>query len=244
MICVHYVNTLVTGEFPPNDGLPPRSSPACRTPLRPRAAFSLTELLVVMAVISVMAVAAMSGVSSVNRTSQIGRSMSTLGGVMDFSRQYAIANNTYTYVGFSGQSNATTVGVFASKTGRPLFRSGSNTYNLDTPAGATNAFPAAPARELSQMTLSTNAVGTYGGWSPPAPPVQASELNKSWKFTSQKKEYSHIVGFSPSGSALVASDGTLVEVIEMGFLPPNGNGQQGFAVRLSGLTGLNKLIQP
>lgn len=157
---------------------------------------------------------------------------------MDFARQYAIAQDTYSYVAFSQNGENLTAAIFASRTGRPLFES--TTSYLET---APELTAIAPAREISQITLAP-AGSDYGGWTPPPPPAPAADLNRIWSINSPKRNYTSILAFTPSGAASVSSGGVLSEVIEFGLVPFNGDGKKGFAVRISGLTGLNTLLRP
>jgi prepilin-type N-terminal cleavage/methylation domain-containing protein len=200
--------------------------------------FSLVELLIVIAVIGIMSVFAMVGLGSASSSSQTHKAMSHLGGVMDFARQYAIAQNTYTYVAFNQVGDVLTTSVFASRTGRPLFESATS-----YPENSPKITIIAPPKEISQMTLAPDGAA-YGGWTPPTPPTPATGPNRSWSITSQGRTYDAIVAFTPSGAASVTTGGSLDEVIEFGLLPLDGNGKKGFAVRVSGLTGLNRLLRP
>jgi len=157
---------------------------------------------------------------------------------MDFARQHAIAHDTYSYVAFSQNGEDLTASVFASRSGRPLFES-TNSY----PENSSELSGIAPAREISQIILAPNGTD-YGGWTPSAPPALVAGLNRTWSINSSKRNYTAIVSFTPSGAASVNSDGVLSEVIEFGLLPLNGDGKKGFAVRISGLTGLNTLLRP
>lgn len=200
--------------------------------------FTLVELLVVITVIATMSLMAIAGLNSAATSSKTNKAMSVLGGMMDFARQYAIAQDTYSYVAFSQDGENLTAAVFASRTGRPLFES-----TTSYPETSPELTGIAPAREISQIKLAPSGTD-YGGWTPPTPPAPAVDLNRTWSITSSKRNYTAMVAFTPSGAASVNSGGMLNEVIEFGLLPLTGDGRKGFAVRVSGLTGLNALLRP
>jgi len=80
--------------------------------------FSVIELLVVLAIVMIMAVFSL---VAFNQTGQAGRLTKTSGDIADLleqARAYAMAQNTYVWVGFSGADNDTLrVGVVASRGG-------------------------------------------------------------------------------------------------------------------------------
>jgi len=162
---------------------------------------------------------------------------------MDFARQYAITHDTSSYVAFSQVGEVLTAAVFASRTGRPLFETVTS-YPENSPELTGIAAP----QEIRQMTLAPDG-SSYGGWTPPSPSAPAAGPNRNWSINSQNRNYDAMVAFTPSGAASVSSGGILNEVIEFGLIPSRGDGNQsdgkkGFAVRISGLTGLNTLLRP
>lgn len=191
-----------------------------------------------IAIIGILSVLAIAGLNSASTSSHTNKAMSAIGGMMDFARQYAIAHDTYSYVTFSQDNTNLTAAVFASRTGRPLFESTSS-----YPENSPELMKIAPSQEISQITLAPSGTG-YGGWTPPTPPAPAVGLNCTWTINSQNRKYEAVVAFTPSGAASVNTGGVLNEVIEFGLLPLNGDGKKGFAVRISGLTGLNTLLRP
>lgn len=90
-------------------------------------AFSLPELLVVIALISIMAAAGAKSLTADFGSDQ-KKALVHVSNVMEMARQAAVANNTYTYVGFTSPpspSNATVplcVAVFQSSSGTDVMR--------------------------------------------------------------------------------------------------------------------------
>lgn len=215
--------------LPPYSNDPRKSFWNLLVPARKGSAFSLVELLVVITIVALMSLLAIVGLNSASTSSHTNKAMTSIGGMMDFARQYAIAQDTYTYVAFSTNSTNLTATIFASSTGRSLFNSA-------------DLVKIAPPREIPQMILVSGG-STYGGWTPPTPPAPTTGAGTNWSITSQGKDYKTMVAFTPSGAASVKTD-VLNEVIQFGLIPLNGDGKKGFAVRISGLTGLNTLLRP
>lgn len=68
--------------------------------------FTLLELLVVIAIIAILFVLVMPAFTSLKKSDDITGAAFTMTGVLEQARQYAAANNTYTYVGFYEESPA------------------------------------------------------------------------------------------------------------------------------------------
>ncbi len=77
-----------------------------------RRAFSLVELLTVVALIGILATATIPAVGNMAAASRRTKSLSDLSTLFEGARQYAVAKNTYVWVAFSDTS-----------TGRPLYAS-------------------------------------------------------------------------------------------------------------------------
>ncbi len=87
------------------------------------AGFSLTELLMVLAIISLTTTFAISGISSMFRADQYDQSLTTISGLMDRAREAAVADNRYVWVAFtdnppaSAPANSVAVAIFESQDG-------------------------------------------------------------------------------------------------------------------------------
>jgi prepilin-type N-terminal cleavage/methylation domain-containing protein len=83
-----------------------------------RSAFSLIELLVVIAIIAVLAALALPAFNSIQNASGLTKTASDIAGMLEQARAYAMAQNTYVWIGFRKDgTDSLTVGVVASKTG-------------------------------------------------------------------------------------------------------------------------------
>jgi prepilin-type N-terminal cleavage/methylation domain-containing protein len=69
-------------------------------PSRARRAFTLIELLVVMSIIAILLVLMAPAFTTLKSGADVTSAANTVKGVLDQARTYAMANNTYTWVGF------------------------------------------------------------------------------------------------------------------------------------------------
>jgi prepilin-type N-terminal cleavage/methylation domain-containing protein len=67
---------------------------------RGRLAFTLVELLVVIAIVTILAALSLTALSSLQDSSTITATAYNVSGILENARAYAMANNTYTWVGF------------------------------------------------------------------------------------------------------------------------------------------------
>src|SRR5437667_4325566 len=75
---------------------------------RSRAAFTLIELLVVMAIIAILLLLVAPAFTNIKGGRDVTSAAYTIKGVLDTARTYAMANNTYTWVGFFEENVAST----------------------------------------------------------------------------------------------------------------------------------------
>jgi len=69
-------------------------------PWRARRAFTLIEMLVVMGIIAILMVLVAPAFTTLKSAGDVTSAAYTIKGVLDTARTYAMANNTYTWVGF------------------------------------------------------------------------------------------------------------------------------------------------
>src|SRR5207249_7955269 len=67
---------------------------------RERFAFTLLEIMVVLGIIAILMVLIAPAFTSIKTGNNVTSAANTIKGVLDQARTYAMANNTYTWVGF------------------------------------------------------------------------------------------------------------------------------------------------
>jgi len=86
-----------------------------------RSAFSLIELLIVIAIIAMLSALALPAFNSIRNAGGLTKTANDIAGILEQARAYAMAQNTYVWIGFqTNQANGTdtlAVEVVASKTG-------------------------------------------------------------------------------------------------------------------------------
>lgn len=80
-------------------------------------AFSLTELLVVVAIVGVLSALSIPAMSSMKGAGDLTRAAYTVQDALEQARTYAMANNTYTWVGFFEEDSQSTTTTTAGKSG-------------------------------------------------------------------------------------------------------------------------------
>ena len=146
--------------------------------LRPKSAFTLVELLVVMGIIVVLLGLSGPLFNSIRGANDFGVNVGTLTGVFEQARAYAVANNTYVYVGIgefdAGQS--TSASPQAAGNGRLVLcevatRDGTRGYDVNNPAAWTTNYTAIAANltALDKLHVFDNThLADFSSLTPPA----------------------------------------------------------------------------
>ncbi len=149
-----------------------------------RRAFSLVELLTVIAIIAILVGLAVSSIPAIKGSGDIDQVASTVAGALEEARAYAMANDTYTWVGFfeeDGSVNPTNppaagqgrvlVAVVASATGAPI-------YDLSNPAplDPTQLLQVSKLVRLNNSHLTAFPPGTGSGTSFDARPAASAQV--------------------------------------------------------------------
>jgi prepilin-type N-terminal cleavage/methylation domain-containing protein len=229
------------------------------------AAFTLIELLTVIAIMVILLVAVGPAVSSMSGRS-FAKSVGDTAMILEQARTYAMANNTYVYVGLfeSDASQADTarpqsagvgrlhLGVVASRDGTTGYLSGWATTNLVSisrikhlegldlvsASTASTMDNSAGNQDLSQLTAATKFSGTDMGLSSANNPVHT---------------FDKVIQFSPSGSAnVVTSLGdqpTVPPYIQLAFVPTHANVKDKTVanwagLQIDGVTGIVRTFKP
>lgn len=242
---------------------PPTDAAGCRPP-SPRA-FTLVELLVVMAVAVVLLTLVAPAFTQVNTGRQITLAAYSIEGLLDTARAYAKANDTYTWVGFyeeNGSRGSTTpatvgsgrviVSVVASKDGTAI-----GTAPLDsdsTRLTQLNKLVKLDNTHLSELAASDVVTRTTVPAS--AYQVGSDSFSQAIKFhyplgatdTAAAYTFIKIIRFDPTGDAIKMSDSP-VRLMEIGLRPahgaiPDATTRSCAAIQVTGITGAVRIYQP
>lgn len=215
-----------------------------------RAGFNLLELLVVMALIAVLASLSVPAIASLSRGGNVSRATSAAATSLELARQHAVAHNTYTWVIFGTNSEASKqavhIVILGSKDGTrtsdgvtPVELEGSALYDLNN--GAKNLYQLGKAESCAGARLedSTSAVS----------PTSAARFLfpgsvESIAFLNQHPELQRVVQFGPNGQARVS--GSPSQIIGMAVASsnsPEGDPVNVAKIQIDGFTGLTRVIR-
>ena len=249
-------------------------APAVRVPAtgqhgRRFCGFTLLELLIVVAIIGLLLVLMAPAFTTIKGGTDVTSAAYTIKGVLDTARTYAKANNTYTWVGFSGSIGSNVTGgvalsMVASKDGTDL-----NTSVNQTPGNRVDITTlVAPVGKV--ITLDNAHIGDTGTPQPlpsPAPEFETrasvnvnyrlgalgSQYNSDYYFIEQGTQFDRWIRFSPRGEVVVkGGDTQITQYAEVGLLPTHGttlaatiNPASGnlVAIQISGLGGNVKIYR-
>lgn len=200
-----------------------------------RSAFSLIELLIVIAIIAVLSALALPAFNSIRNAGGLTKTANDIAGILEQARAYAMAQNTYVWVGFqTSQANGTdvlTVGVIASKT------------------GTTN--PAANVVQLGKNTRFENIqlVALSNSSAPLATSVNqlVGATDSALAFTNGASFTNQVIRWDSRGSARISAL-QLSRLIEIGLQGSAGgiirNASNNAAVQIGGLSGAVIVYRP
>jgi prepilin-type N-terminal cleavage/methylation domain-containing protein len=249
-------------------------APAVRVPAtgqhgRRFCGFTLLELLIVVAIIGLLLVLMAPAFTTIKGGTDVTSAAYTIKGVLDTARTYAKANNTYTWVGFSGSIGSNVTGgvalsMVASKDGTDLGTSVNQTpgnrvdiTTLVTPVG----------KVIRLDNAHIGDTGTPQPSSSPAPEFETrasvnvnyrlgapgSQYNSDYYFIEQGTQFDRWIRFSPRGEVVVkGGDTQITQYAEVGLLPTHGttlaatiNPASGnlVAIQISGLGGNVKIYR-
>jgi prepilin-type N-terminal cleavage/methylation domain-containing protein len=204
--------------------------------------FTLIELVVVIGVIVFLAALLAPAFTNLKSAGDITSGAYTIKGVVDQARTYAMANSTYTWVGFAGSIGSTvtgnvTIGVIASNDGTAYVCGATHLPTNDTTAGnaiviGTGTGTAAQIGKLIQLQnshIGDTGAPTNDGTEFESRPNVSSPFRMSsagttpHPFTVQGTTFNEWIQFSPRGEALVNGGSTnITRYIEVGIIPTHG----------------------
>jgi len=242
--------------------------------LRERSrAFTLIELLIVMGIIAILLVLLAPAFTTLKSAGDVTSAANTIKGVLDQARTYAMANNTYSWVGFyeevvsTPSTNPPTPGtgrivmsIVASKDGTMMYTAPLTSVVTLTPA---NLIQVGKLTKIDNVHLKTFAAGS--GTAPadtfatrPAVGSTAAQIgdnappNPSLTFqypvgSTAQYTFTKAVQFNPRGEAVIDnSNYTSTPVSEIGIQPTHGltlSLTNNSAIQLTGMSGDVKIYR-
>jgi prepilin-type N-terminal cleavage/methylation domain-containing protein len=210
------------------------------------AAFTLVELLVVTTIIGILTAITVPALSSLNNQGNMNQAVNGVSLLLDEARSYAMAHDTYVWVGFYQDNTAQklTVGVVAGTTGQSSDLSSTSTY--------------APINKLQTYNnLSLKAISSLAGTGLASMANSADDISNpsfegifSFQQTGKSTSVtfnSEVVQFSPRGEATLGTSSDGSHWIQIGLQPVRGSntGNPNVAVfQVAKLTGLVNVFRP
>lgn len=206
--------------------------------------FSLIELLTVIAIIGVISTLTVIGIGSIKRSTDLKKAGADIAGVLEQARTYAMAHNTYTWVGFSQKSpDLLVIGAIASK------NADSAPSGTDADGSNADVVPLAKLRNVENAKLivatsSTNRPSVDAGSQLAS--LNTAILSFSVGVGAKKTTFDkHVVQFNSRGEAQIAKN-SIQRLIEIGVgssLPAAVDSNY-VAVQIGGLSGSVTTYQP
>jgi prepilin-type N-terminal cleavage/methylation domain-containing protein len=221
--------------------------------------FSLTELLVVIAIIAIMATFLV-GIGGGSDAGKLTKAAYDVKGVLAQGRAYAMAQNTYVYVGFQevdAVSPTSSDGIGMLVVAAAASKSGQRMTNVSSDAVAISKALTLKGVHMTNATSLTNAVA-MGSITRPADAVDLSEATAAPIFqipwppgASAKNLLKKVIEFDPQGLARVPTNAaapSLQPSIEIALVPARGNtvpdSPNHALIQINGITGGAQILRP
>jgi prepilin-type N-terminal cleavage/methylation domain-containing protein len=231
--------------------------------------FTLVELIVVMGIIAILSSIIFLSVGGIQGSQNVTKAAYDIQGILEQARTLAMANNTYTWVGFFEEDPTQTPGTAG--TGQLVISvvssaDGSNLANAVIPMDPTKLNQVVKLIKIPGMhldttgTLTSTIIPTLPTVTNPATgsaflgnssfPVNTS-LTFPYPLTASSPVYSkisQIIQFSPQGDASPLA-GAPIQLIQIGLLPAHGNvavsnPKDVVAIQVSGIGGQVIMYRP
>ncbi len=216
---------------------------------RPSArGFTLVELLVVLAIIVLLASLTVPAISALQKSNDLNAATSSVQGILDEARTFAMANNTYVFVGVEETQFVLGNAAPASGSGRVAIQSFSSldgTMNLApgnlhgvTRLQILNGLDLPASLSTNTGTLAQRPSADYVVGDSGFPTASAT-------FTSQGYTFSKIIAFDPQGRVHLPTSPPVagLQYLEIDLQPANGSvpvasAKDVRAIQIDGLTGM------
>jgi prepilin-type N-terminal cleavage/methylation domain-containing protein len=211
-----------------------------------RAAFTLVELLVVMAVVALLMALAIPAFNSIGRAGDITKAGADIAGILEHARTHAMASNTRVWVGFSNSGNELLVGAVAARDGKSL------PLVTDVEAANSGILPLGRVQKFKNLNLVR--VPDDSGQRPMVP--QSAQLAEAdsppLSFTMRSGGSpivfdTHVITFNSRGESRMSSDNVqrLIEIglqsVVDGTVRDSANH---VAIQIGGLSGSVRIYRP
>lgn len=226
-----------------------------------RKAFTLIELLSVIALIALLVVASGSAINGLSDSGRSTKSLLNISEALEWAREYAVSHNTYTWVAFSNHDGLLdkplVMAIFASTDGSRagVALGGSGSTSVDASGGALRLMHRMEKLEdcvLSAEIPPGNALSSSlpAGSSDPSF-ATASKFTCTARIDEQARtlNFDRAVMFTPNGEAKVSP--SLPEFVQITVIPTKGNrtsrvlrNEAASVIRISGLTGRVAVYRP
>lgn len=221
-------------------------------------AFSLIELLTVVALFGILAVATVPAVSQLGKAGRDSQNLILLSGTLEKAREYAVSRNTYSWVTFQKLESAPNAPIymmsFASADGSKAGVTAGSTHAIGNAASDLVAIDR--PQKLEDCSLESTLPGD-SSLAAKLPPVSSHSFlaggssGPTFEYSlpslpAGDSRFSHSIMFTPTGEARVSA--ALPESVQFVVVPRKGgtqvDGAAASVIRVSGLTGRVKVYRP
>jgi len=221
-----------------------------RPPFGGSRAFTLAELLTVIAIIGVMMAAGIPAFQAMKQDGDVTRAAYEISGALEAARAYAMAKGTYVFVGFAERDGSDPARDGTGQIVMVTF--GSKDGSRDFGTGHANLTPLSGPRRITNLRLE-DGLPNSGAMSRPV--VQEAYRMASEAFAAPEAithagyELTKVIQFTPRGAAGVPARTTLIpQWMEIGLTADRGGAagddRNGAVVMLDGVTGSTKIYRP
>ena len=217
-------------------------------------AFTLLELLTVISVIAIMMVTVVPAFTGIKGAGDVTKAAFDVAGTLEQARAYAMANNTYVFVGFTEQD-----GMDVTKTGfgQILVAAMGSKDGTRNGTNSSNLVPLSKLRRIENVHLQ-DSLPNSGAMTRPAVADACRVGNANFQVdvsyqnafkAASGYSFTKIIQFDPRGTASIPSATVSVpHWMEIGLVGARGNSVAGTsncaALVLGGVTGSAKIYRP
>ncbi len=213
---------------------------------RTKRAFTLVELLTVICIMTLLTLLSLPAIVSLSNARHFEQSVLSVASLLEQSHAYAVANNTYVYVGIFSKRDAMNtpelwMAAVASRTGTDVSQGGTQAIDMNDPEQGALFF-----RKVDKFSQLDFKSGSEINSSQVQRPSNAQSINITGSPTAlfgpiSQMEFSTLLCFNPDGT--VSNNSTLNSQFEFG-VQSTRHSQDVAVIQIAGMTGLIKVYQP